>query len=220
MKLLFAEDEKELSRAVATILRRSGYEVDTAYDGDEALRLAGMHYYDALILDIMMPKKHGMEVLRTLRQEGNVTPVLMLTAKSEVEDKVAGLEEGANDYLTKPFAVKELIARIKAMTRSREEMTPELIQVGGICVNRREQTLEGAGGSVSLNHQELELLEYFLRNAGKAFTRAQIKERFWREAADDLVVEVYVSYLMHKLESVRAKAAIHKDEAGNYQLLI
>lgn len=219
MRLLLAEDEKELSRAVTAILRHSGYEVDAAYDGEEAVQLAGEHYYDAIILDIMMPKKDGMEVLKNLRHDGNLTPVLMLTAKAEVEDKVAGLEEGANDYLTKPFAVKELIARIKAMTRSRDELAPEYIEVFGVRVNRREQTLEGTGGSVSLNSQELELLECFLRNEGRSLTREQIRERFWKEESDNLVVDVYVSYLIHKLEAVRANAVIQKDVAGNYQLV-
>ena len=136
MRLLLAEDEKPLSRAVAAILQRSHYTVDAVYDGEEAMEYLESDIYDAIILDIMMPKKNGLEVLKYLRQKGDLTPVLMLTAKGEVEDKVTGLDLGANDYLTKPFDARELLARLRAITRAQTEHGSSQLSVGNITLDR------------------------------------------------------------------------------------
>ena len=135
MRLLLAEDEKPLSRAVAAILQRSHYTVDAVYDGEEAMEYLESDIYDAIILDIMMPKKNGLEVLKYLRQKGDLTPVLMLTAKGEVEDKVTGLDLGANDYLTKPFDARELLARLRAITRAQTEHGSSQLSVGNITLD-------------------------------------------------------------------------------------
>ena len=218
MKLLLAEDETELARAVMTILQLRGYAVDTASDGAQALQLANDGVYDGLILDIMMPQIDGIAVLQELRAHGDMTPVLMLTAKSTTDDKVVGLEQGANDYLTKPFESKELIARIQAMLRSREQLAPAEIIASDFRMNRERQSLEGQTGSVSLNLQEFRLLEQFTHHAERLFTKAQLLEKVWSAQKDEAVVSVYVSYLNHKLASIQAQSRISETIDGLYRL--
>lgn len=175
MRILFAEDEHSLSRAVTALLEKNNYSVDPVYDGEEALAYLEAGNYDALILDIMMPKMDGLEVLRRLRQAGNPIPVLLLTAKSEVEDKVTGLDTGANDYLTKPFSTAELMARIRAMTRSPAggQVTSRLT-LGNITLDQTNFELSSPHGSFRLANKEYQMMELLLRNP-RAYSHGAIR---------------------------------------------
>jgi len=164
MKLLYAEDERSMSEAVVDILTYHNYKVDAVYDGQETLDYAEIEEYDGIILDIMMPKVDGLEVLRRLRQRGCRTPVLILSAKGEIEDRIKGLDEGADDYLPKPFAMGELLARVRAMLRRREEYTPDIITVGNISLNRQSCELCGNGQTFVLPKLEFQIMELFMLN--------------------------------------------------------
>ncbi len=167
MRLLLAEDEKELSRALTTILERSNYSVDAVYDGEEALEYLNSNNYDGLILDIMMPRVDGLTVLKKLREKRNLIPVLLLTAKSEVDDKVEGLDAGANDYLTKPFAAKELLARIRAMTREHTSAVNASLHTGNLTLDLASYTLSSPTGNFRLTNKEFQMLEMLMANPGQ-----------------------------------------------------
>ena len=154
MRLLLVEDERELSNALVAILTRNNYSVDAVYDGEDALYYLETENYDAVILDIMIPKIDGIEVLKTIRKEGNKIPVIMLTAKSEIDDRVVGLDSGADDYLTKPFASKELLARLRALTRRGEQLTENIVTVGNISLNRTTFELFSDSGNFRLANKE------------------------------------------------------------------
>ena len=170
MRLLLAEDEKALSKALTTILERNNYSVDAIYDGQEALDYLEYGQYDGIILDIMMPKVDGITVLKTIRSSGNNIPVLMLTAKSEVDDKVEGLDSGANDYLTKPFQSKELLARIRAMTRSSTAQLSSQLKMGNVTLNQATFELSTPSGSVRLANKEFQMLELMMSNPNRLTT--------------------------------------------------
>lgn len=216
MRLLLAEDEYSLSRALTAILEHSGYAVDTAGDGEQAIALLTEHNYDGIILDIMMPKKSGLEVLQALRGRGDLTPVLLLTAKAEVDDKVAGLDLGANDYLTKPFDSRELLARLRAILRVQSPSPAvSVLTVGGITLDRTTFEVSSATASFRLSRQEAQMLELFLLNPGQHIPAERFLERIWRmEETDPQIVPVYVSYLRKKLESLRASVKILDTESG------
>ncbi len=219
MKLLLAEDEKELSRAVCTVLGHFGYETDAAYDGEEAAALAAKNSYDCILLDIMMPKKDGIQVLEELRRSGNVTPVIMLTAKSQVEDRVQGLEAGADDYLTKPFAVKELVARVNSLLRRAGAYTPTKLSLGNVQLDTEQQELS-AVNSVRLSRKEAQLMQLFLLNRGKAFSTEELYEKIWRDEPDGHreLVWIYVSYLRQKLAAIAADLRIEGEKDGDFVL--
>ena len=158
MRLLLVEDERELSNALVAILTRNNYSVDAVYDGEDALYYLETENYDAVILDIMIPKIDGIEVLKTIRKEGNKIPVIMLTAKSEIDDRVVGLDSGADDYLTKPFASKELLARLRALTRRGEQLTENIVTVGNISLNRTTFELFSDSGNFRLANKEYQLI--------------------------------------------------------------
>ena len=176
MRLLLAEDERSLSRALVALLEKNSYSVDAASDGAEALELLAAGEYDAVILDLMMPKTDGMTVLRTLRARGSRVPVLVLTARSEVEDKVRGLDAGANDYLTKPFATAELLARLRAMTRSRAAQADGRLALGNITLDRATFELSGPGGSCRLANKEYQMMELLLYTPGQVIPPERILE--------------------------------------------
>ena len=178
MRILLAEDERSLSRAVTALLERNHYAVDAVYDGREALDYLESGNYDALILDIMMPKMDGMEVLSRLRQQGNSIPVLMLTAKGEVEDKVLGLDSGANDYLTKPFATAELLARLRAITRQNVQLSSRLT-FGNLCLDQTTFELSTPSGSFRLANKEYQMMELLLRNPRQIIPAERFLERIW-----------------------------------------
>ena len=221
MRILFAEDEHSLSRAVTALLEKNNYSVDPVYDGEEALAYLEAGNYDALILDIMMPKMDGLEVLRRLRQASNPIPVLLLTAKSEVEDKVTGLDTGANDYLTKPFSTAELMARIRAMTRSPAggQVTSRLT-LGNITLDQINFELSSPHGSFRLANKEYQMMELLLRNPRQLIPTERFVERIWGYDSDvELnVVWVYISYLRKKLTALKANIQIKATRNAGYSL--
>ena len=201
MRILLAEDERSLSRAVTALLERNHYAVGAVYDGAEALDYLEGGNYDALILDIMMPKVDGLEVLRRLRERGNAIPVLMLTAKGEVEDKVLGLDSGANDYLTKPFATAELLARLRAMTRQSVQLSSRLT-FGSLCLDQTTFELSTPSGSFRLANKEYQMMELFLRNPGRVYSRENLLNLVWgyEYIGEFRTVDVHVRRLREKLE--------------------
>ena len=219
MRLLLAEDEKELSDALVTVLKYNHYSVDAVYDGEEALEYLETENYDGAILDIMMPKMDGIEVLTRVRKKGNPVPILMLTAKSEVDDKVLGLDKGANDYLTKPFAMKELLARIRAMTRGRQEVENTL-RYGNITLDRGFFELKGPGAMFRLANKEYQMMEMLLTNPRQVIPTERFLEKIWGydSDAEPQVVWVYISYLRKKLAAVQADVQIKATRNVGYAL--
>ena len=220
MRLLLAEDEKELSKALCAILKHNNYSVDAVYDGQDALDYGLDENYDGIILDLMMPKKNGLEVLEALRKAGVSTPVLILTAKTQVEDKIAGLDKGADDYLTKPFATGELLARIRAMTRRKSEFTPNVMTFGNLSLNRETFELSSPTGSVRLGNKEFQMLELLMDNPGRLISTEQFMERIWgyETEAEINVVWVYISYIRKKLISLGANVEIKATRGVGYSL--
>ena len=222
MKILLAEDTADLNHAVTTMLQMSGFDVDSAFDGEEALQYTAQNGYDGIVLDIMMPKKNGLEVLETLRQSGNTTPVLLLTAKAEVDDRVTGLDAGADDYLTKPFAMKELLARVRALTRRSAQMPrPEGEIIFGD-LHLDPETLEiRSDSSIRLSSREFELLHLLVNSGERSLESGQILSRIWsgEDGAGTDTVWLYVSYLRTKLFSVGSKAVIEGERGGSFCLL-
>ena len=216
MRLLLAEDELELSRALTAILRHSGYEVDAVH-GLTALDHLRHQAFDAAILDIMMPGMDGIEVLRQARQSGIRLPIIMLTAKSEVADKVEGLDAGANDYLTKPFAAKELLARIRAMTRSATAIDATTLSVGNVRLDCASCTL---AGEEHLANREFQLMEYFMAHPGLVTPTERLLSQVWGDDALETsnVVWVYISYLRKKLSAVGANVCIRAARNQGYSL--
>ena len=219
MRILIAEDEEQLSRAVAAVLGHTGYEVDTAPNGAVAVQLASEHVYDCMVFDIMMPEMDGIEALSKIREKGDATPVILLTAKAEVEDRIQGLDAGADDYLTKPFAMGELAARIRSAIRRRGSFTPKLLRLGNLSLDTEQQEIT-AVNSIRLAKKESSLLAYFLLNADKDLMPGEIFERVWSDEPDmdRDVVWVYVSYLKNKLMSVSADITIEGEMTGPYRL--
>ena len=220
MRLLLAEDEVSLSRAITAILKKNNYETDAVYDGEAALDWLMSNNYDGVILDIMMPKLDGLSVLRRLRADGNNIPVLILTAKSEVDDKVIGLDAGANDYLTKPFATKELLARIRAMTRAQTTQNTSEMHMGNIRLNRATFELSSPTDSFRLAGKEFQMIEMLLSNPRNLISTEQFMERIWGQDSDaDIhVVWVYISYLRKKLAALNANIQIKATRGVGYML--
>ena len=220
MRLLLAEDEKALSKALATILERSNYSVDTVYDGEAALEYLAADNYDGVILDIMMPKKDGITVLKELRSRGSKIPVLILTAKSEVDDKVLGLDSGANDYLTKPFHSRELLARIRTMTRAQSSQTSSVLQMGNITMDQRTYELSSPTGSFRLANREFQILELLMQNPGNLISAERLMEKIWGYDSETeiSVVWVYISYLRKKLSALGANIQIRATRNVGYCL--
>lgn len=220
MRLLLAEDELELSRALTAILRHSGYEVDAVHDGLTALDHLQRQTFDAAVLDIMMPGMDGIEVLRRVRQGGICLPIIMLTAKSEVADKVEGLDAGANDYLTKPFAAKELLARIRAMTRSSAAIDATILSVGNVRLDCASYILVGPAGEEHLANREFQLMEYLMAHPGSVTPTERLLSQVWGDDALETsnVVWVYISYLRKKLSAVGANACIRAARNQGYSL--
>ena len=220
MRLLLAEDERALSKALATSLERSNYSVDTVYDGEAALEYLAAENYDGVILDIMMPKKDGITVLKELRSRGSKIPVLILTAKSEVDDKVLGLDSGANDYLTKPFHSRELLARIRAMTRTQSSQTSSVLQMGNITLDQRTYELSSPTGSFRLANREFQILELLMQNPGNLISAERLMEKIWGYDSETeiSVVWVYISYLRKKLSALGANIQIRATRNVGYCL--
>ncbi len=220
MRLLLAEDEKALSKALVTILERNNYSVDAVYDGQAALEYLETDNYDGVILDIMMPKADGITVLKKIRERGNLIPVLLLTAKSEVDDKVAGLDAGANDYLPKSFHSKELLARIRAMTRTYTAQTDSRLKIGNVILDTATFELSTASGSFRLANKEFQMMELMMSNPNQLISSERFLERIWGYdcEAEINVVWVYISYLRKKLAALHANIQIKAVRNAGYSL--
>jgi len=202
MRILLVEDEPDAARILAKGLRRRKYAVDVAADGEEAEYQASVNDYDLIILDVMLPRKDGLEVCRELRAAGSAVPILMLTARDAVQDRIAGLDTGADDYLTKPFDLHELLARVRALLRRGQALRPEKIGVADLTIDTRAHQVERAGRRVELTGKEYALLEYLARRAGEVVSRAEIGEHVWDENFDPFtnLIEVYIQRLRRKID--------------------
>ena len=220
MRLLLAEDEKALSKALTAILERNNYSVDAVYDGQSALEYLETDNYDGVILDIMMPKVDGLTVLRKVREKGNLIPILLLTAKSEVDDKVEGLDAGANDYLTKPFHSKELLSRIRAITRTQAAQTTSKLTFGNVTLDQATFELSTAKGSFRLANKEFQMLELMMSNPHQLISSERFLEKIWGYDSDTEinVVWVYISYLRKKLTALHADIQIKATRNAGYSL--
>ena len=220
MRLLLAEDEKALSKALVAILERNNYSVDAVYDGQSALDYLEMNNYDGVILDIMMPKVDGLTVLKKVREKGNLIPISLLTAKSEVDDKVEGLDAGANDYLAKPFHSKELLARIRAITRTQAVQTNSKLTVGNVTLDRATFELSTVKGSFRLANKEFQMLELLMCNPHQLISLERFLEKIWGydSEAEINVVWVYISYLRKKLSALHANVQIKATRNAGYSL--
>lgn len=210
MKLLLAEDEMELSNALAAILKHNNYSVDTVYNGQDAYDYLIADDYDAVILDIMMPKMDGITVLKKAREKGITVPILILTAKSETEDKVAGLDFGADDYLSKPFSSKELLARIRAVTRRVSDLVCNTVILGNVTLDRARYIIKTESGMVKLANKEYQLMEILMLNPGRPISTERLMEKIWGydSEAEINVVWSYICYLRKKLLSINANINI------------
>ncbi len=219
MKLLLAEDTRDLNRALTAILTHEGYEVTPVFDGQAALDHIKEDSFDGIILDIMMPKKSGLEVLTEIRAINIVTPVLLLTAKSEIDDRVAGLDAGADDYLTKPFAMKELLARVRSMTRRRTTYNAAELTYGDIKLNADRFELSSEN-SVRLSIKEFELMQTLILNAGKELDTKYLLDHVWESEPDAQpdTVWLYISYLRGKLQSIDSSLVLSGTRGGSYKL--
>ena len=220
MRLLLAEDEKELSKALVAILKHNNYSVDAVYDGEEAYEYALAENYDGIILDIMMPKMSGLEALEKIREKGISTPVLLLTAKSEIEDRIKGLDSGADDYLPKPFAMGELLARIRAMTRRQTQFSPGVLSYGNISLNRANYELYSHKASFRLGNKEYQMMEMLMSSPNRLISTEQFMESIWGYDSDAEinVVWVYISYLRKKLTQLGADIEIKATRGVGYML--
>lgn len=220
MRLMICEDEHDLNRIIKMKLTSDGYSVDSCYDGEEALDLLDLTDYDAVILDIMLPKIDGLEVLRRMRLKGDMTPVLLLTAKDSVSDKVKGLDGGANDYLVKPFSFEELTARIRAMLRKNFGVSSNIITVADLSVDLSAHRVSRGGEEIVLSSKEFSLLEYLICNKGVVLSREKIENHIWNydyEGGTN-VVDVYISYLRRKIDDGRDVKLIHTVRGSGYVL--
>ncbi len=220
MKLLYAEDERALSEAVVDILTYHNYQVDAVYDGMDAYNYACTETYDGIILDIMMPKLSGLEVLQRLRRDGITTPVLLLTAKTQVEDRIQGLDMGADDYLPKPFAMGELLARVRAMLRRKEHFTPNILTCGNLSLNQQTFTAWVGENSIPLPKLEYRLLELLMVNQGIYLSTETILIRVWGYDTDTELgtVWVYISNLRKRLSALGANVTVKARRSAGYRL--
>ena len=220
MRILLVEDEPSAARMMAKGLREQTYAVDVAQDGEGALYHANVNDYDLIILDIMLPGKDGFEVCRELRAAGSPVPVLMVTARDTIDDRVEGLDTGADDYLTKPFDFRELLAHIRALLRRGQSLQPDTIKVDDLEVDTRARQVRRAGRGVYLTAKEYALLEYLARRAGEVVARADIAEHVWDESFDPFsnLIEVYVQRLRRKVDDGHATKLLHTRRGAGYVL--
>lgn len=220
MRVLIAEDELELAKGLKFLLEKNKFTVDTVYDGAEALAYFQGRAYDVVVLDIMMPKVNGLEVLRRIREMGSKVPILMLTAKAEIEDRVAGLEAGADDYLPKPFASREFIARVKALSRRNAGYTDLCLTVGKVQLDCNRYELSCGAKTVRLNNKEFQLIELFMRNPRLVFSAAHLMDKIWGQdsEADMNVVWTYVGFIRKKLKQIDGDIEIRTVRGAGYSL--
>ena len=220
MRLLVVEDEKKVASFIKQGLEEESYAVDVASDGEEGLGMALDRVHDLIILDILLPKMDGLRILQELRREKVTTPVLLLTVRATIEDKVLGLDAGADDYLTKPFAFEELLASVRALLRRRAEAEPPVLQVADLTLDPARHVVARGGEKVELTPREFALLAYFMRNPGRVLTRTTISEHVWDYNFDTMtnVIDVYVNYLRKKIDAGREPKLIHTVRGVGYVL--
>ncbi|MDQ8153640.1 MAG: response regulator transcription factor [Gemmatimonadota bacterium] len=220
MRLLFAEDDRQLRQSVVRGLREDSYAVDQAEDGRQALDLASAHEYDAIVLDILMPGIDGIEVCRTLRAQGNTTPILMLTALDAVEQRIAGLDAGADDYLTKPFDFGELQARLRALTRRRGEVLAADLVVGDLVVDTRRHAARRGTREISLTAKEFAFLLHLARNAGRVVSKAELMAHVWDDSRESYsnIIDVYASRVRRKVDEGETTALLSTHRGAGYML--
>lgn len=220
MRILIAEDERDLNAIIEQKLKKQGYSVDACFDGMEALDFIDMAEYDAIILDIMMPKADGFYVLEKLREKGKTTPVIFLTAKDSVADRVKGLDSGANDYIVKPFSFDELLARIRAVTRVSFNMASNVLRIDDLELDCASHTVKRAGKEIILSSKEFALLEYLMRNKGIVLSREHIENHIWgfEYEGGTNVVDVYISYLRKKIDGASDKKLIRTVRGSGYTI--
>jgi DNA-binding response OmpR family regulator len=220
MRLLVAEDHPTLARSIASGLRDEGYAVDLTFDGEEALHMASVNPYDGIVLDIMLPQRDGFSIIQALRRKGTKTPVLCLTARDAVEDRVKGLDVGADDYLVKPFAFEELIARVRAMVRRGHQQSSSTIIVGDLEVDTAKKCARRGGKSIDLSAREYSLLEYLAHRQDQVVSRTQIWEHLYDEhdEASSNVVDVYIGYIRNKIDKEFPAKLIHTKRGQGYML--
>ncbi len=218
MKILVVEDEESLNEVIVKHLKKQGYSVDSCLDGNDVAYYLDMSEYDAVLLDVMLPNKSGWEILREMRSSGNDTPVMMLTARDSVEDKVKGLDEGADDYLTKPFSFEELMARIRMITRKRAGKHSNVYQFEDLTVDSGAKLVERAGEKIDLSAKEFALLELLIMNKGMVLSRDTIEEHLWDyeyEGASNMV-DVYIRYLRKKIDENHSRKLIQTVRGQGY----
>ena len=220
MRFLLVEDEPRVARFIARGLREQGYAIDTAPDGDEAMFKASISEYDLIILDVMLPRKNGFDVCKALRAAGTKSPILMLTARDAIDDRVKGLDSGADDYLTKPFDFKELLARLRALLRRANDLRPEILRVADLTLNTANHSVVRSGKSISLTAKEYSLLEFFMLREGRLVSRSEIAEHVWDENFDPFsnVIDVYVRRLRKKIDENFDPPLIHTRRGEGYIL--
>jgi heavy metal response regulator len=220
VRLLVVEDENKVASFIKKGLEEEGYAVDLAADGEAGLAMALERVHDLIILDIRLPKMDGLQVLQMLRRDKITTPVLLLTVRATIEDKVLGLDAGADDYLTKPFAFQELLARVRALLRRRAETEPSVLQVGDLSLDPARRTVTRGGVKIDLTAREFSLLDYFMRNPGRVLTRTMIAEHVWDYSFDTStnVIDVYVNYLRKKIDAEREPKLLHTVRGVGYVL--
>ena len=220
MRILVVEDDSRIARFVSKGLQEQAYAVDVANNGDEALYKAAINDYDAVVLDVMIPGRDGFEVCRELRASGSIVPVIMLTARDEVKDRISGLDSGADDYLTKPFEVAELLARLRALLRRGHVLRPPTIEIADLIIDTRGRTVTRGGCDIALTAKEYALLEYLAREAGRVVSRSEISEHVWDETYDSAsnLIDVHINRLRRKIEDGFKTVLIHTRRGEGYVL--
>ena len=219
MRILVAEDEQQVSHVLSSAMTASGYQVDIANNGQEAVEQAKENAYDVIILDIMMPVKSGLEALKEIRATGNRTYIMMLTAMGEEDDKVTGLDAGADDYLTKPFSLKELLARLRSRQRRDDSYQVDVLEFGDLTLNGNDQSLESRN-SISLTNRENRLLQYFILNANKELSANELINHVWdeNETADQEDLWINICYLRQKLQAIQSQVTISGEKTGPFMI--
>jgi heavy metal response regulator len=222
MRLLVIEDEQKVANFIKQGLEEEGYAVDHAADGASGLQMALEGLHDVIVLDVMLPKLDGLSVLQQLRQEKVTTPVLLLTVRATIEDKVLGLDAGADDYLTKPFAFEEFVARVRALLRRRAETAPPILQVADLALDPARRVVSRGDQKIDLTPREFTLLDYFMRNPGRVLTRTMIANRVWDYTFDSTtnVIDVYVNYLRKKIDTGHDTKLLHTVRGVGYVMKV
>jgi two-component system copper resistance phosphate regulon response regulator CusR len=220
MRILLVEDEPRMANVIAKGLREHSYAVDVAQDGDAGLYQTAINNYDVIVLDVLLPQRDGFEVCRELRRRGNATPVLMLTARAAIDDRITGFDAGADDYLTKPFSFRELLARIRALLRRDSQLRPDVLEIADLVVDSASHRVCRANRDVPLTAKEYALLEYLARRAGQLVSRSEIAAHVWDDSFDPFsnIIEVYINRLRKKIDSSHSVKLLHTRRGEGYIL--